>query len=128
MNINKKLLSIGFKKSPFYKKESSYLLNDIMILDEYESKTTYVDGKYIVKKIKKIYPKNEFFYSMKFTDDLTVWAHTKSDKIVRIYLEGNRIKYGVSTIENPSINSKMDIIKLLPKDVQRDLIINSLLK
>lgn len=117
MNTNKKLLSIGFKKSPFYKKKSYYLLNDRMVLDEYE----YTNNK-------KVYPKNESFYTMKFTEDLTVWVHTKGDKIIRVYLEGDRIKHGVSRIENPTINSKMDIIKILPIDIQRDLIINSLLK
>ena len=124
MNTNKKLLSIGFKKSPFYKKKSYYLLNDRMVLDEYE----YINNKNSTEKVKKVYPKNESFYTMKFTEDLTVWVHTKGDKIIRVYLEGDRIKHGVSRIENPTINSKMDIIKILPIDIQRDLIINSLLK
>jgi len=129
MNLHKKLLSIGFKKCPFHKRDTNYIGSvDYMVIDDFEIKTEFINGIYKTTKIPKKRPKWDSFYRMKFTENLTVWIYTNQSGIEYIYLEGNRIQNGVERIQpTTEINSKSDIIKLLPKDVQRDITLNSIL-
>jgi hypothetical protein len=72
------------------------------------------------------------FYKMIFTDTINIWVDTEKGQIKSIWLEGNIIKDGVEEIYefyrhgSFLLESKKDIIKLFPKAIQRDFIINDL--
>jgi hypothetical protein len=83
-------------------------------------------------KPKKIHPKWRMFYKMIFTDAISIWVDSEKGQIKTIWLEGNIAKDGVEEIyefyKHGSIllESKKDIIRLFPKAIQRDFIINDL--
>ena len=67
-----------------------------------------------------------------FSDTINIWVDTEKGQIKSIWLEGNIVKDGVEEIYefyrhgSFLLESKKDIIKLFPKAIQRDFIINDL--
>jgi transcription elongation factor GreA-like protein len=136
VNTHKKLIGMGFKKcEPHIKhydnnKESIYG----MIPDVYVNEYKIVNSKRTLVTVKKVHPKWRLFYKMVFTDTVNIWIDTDKGQIKTIWLEGNIAKNGVEEIyefyKHGSIllESKKDIIRLFPKAIQRDFIINDLFK
>jgi hypothetical protein len=133
VNAHKKLLSMGFKKCEPHRKHSENWNEPYkMIPDVYLDETKFVNGKRTLVKVKKIHPKWRIFYKMIFTDSINIWVDTEKGQIKSIWLEGNIVREGVEEIyefyKHGSflLESKKDIIKLFPKSIQRDFIINDL--
>ena len=126
---------MGFKKCEPHRKHSENWNEPYkMVLDVYLDETKFVNGKRTLVKVKKIHPKWRMFYKMIFTDTINIWVDTEKGQIKTIWLEGNIAKDGVEEIyefyKHGSflLESKKDIIRLFPKAVQRDFIINDLFK
>lgn len=88
--------------------------------------------KWICNKVKIEHPKWGNFYVLRMNDQLKVWMETNKDVIVKIWVEypkGIKEIYNIGgkSGDNVSINSKMDIIKLFPKEIQRDFILRDIL-
>jgi hypothetical protein len=135
MNAHKKLLDMGFKKcEPHIKHHERYYEPYKMVPDVYSNETKTVNGKRTVVKVKKVHPKWRIFYKMVFTDTINIWVDTDKGQIKTIWLEGNIAKDGVEEIYEHYkkgqiiLNSKKDIIRLFPKSIQRDFIINDIFK
>lgn len=71
---------------------------------------------------------------MIFTEGVNIWIETNKGQIKKILLEGIIAKDGVemiyeyNKIDSILLESKKDIIKLFPKAIQRDFIINDLFR
>ena len=124
---------MGFKKCEPHRKHSENWNEPYkMIPDVYLDETKFVNGKRTLVKVKKIHPKWRIFYKMIFTDSINIWVDTEKGQIKSIWLEGNIVREGVEEIyefyKHGSflLESKKDIIKLFPKSIQRDFIINDL--
>ena len=136
MNTHKKLLNMGFKKCEPHIKQYDNNKEFIygMIPDVYVNEYKIVNSKRTLVKVKKVHPKWRLFYKMIFTDTINIWVDTDKGQIKTIWLEGNIAKDGVEEIyefyKHGSIllESKKDIIRLFPKAIQRDFIINDLFK
>jgi hypothetical protein len=133
VNAHKKLLGMGFKKCEPHKKHSDRWDDPYkMVPDTHEMKYQTVNGKRVYIKVKKVHPKWRMFYKMIFTDTINIWVDTEKGQIKSIWLEGNIIKDGVEEIYDFYrhgsflLESKKDIIRLFPKAIQRDFIINDL--
>lgn len=135
MNIHKKITNMGFKKCAFHKINMAVTSRDVgysMILDDIEIKNVYINGKYTQTVNKKSHPKWDSFYCLEFSHNLMVWMYVEKQSVIKtIWLEGERVKHGVEIIYEHSsksfqMNGKGDIIRLFPKDIQRDFILNSL--
>lgn len=126
---------MGFKKcEPHIKHYELYDEPYKMVPDVYANETKTVNGKRTVVKVKKVHPKWRIFYKMVFTDTINIWVDTDKGQIKTIWLEGNIAKDGVEEIYEYYkqgqiiLNSKKDIIRLFPKSIQRDFIINDIFK
>ena len=124
---------MGFKKCEPHRKHSENWNEPYkMVPDVYLDETKFVNGKRTLVKVKKVHPKWRMFYKMIFTDTINIWVDTEKGQIKSIWLEGNIIKDGVEEIYefyrhgSFLLESKKDIIKLFPKAIQRDFIINDL--
>jgi hypothetical protein len=135
MNIHKKITDMGFKRCDFYKTDTDYRTSKTkMVRDNVESKTERKDGKFVSVEVVKNHPKWDAFYCLQFTQNLRLWMYVEGQRRIReIWIDGDRVKNGVEEIYswsnfNPpvQINSKLDLIKLFPKDIQRDFVLNSL--
>lgn len=135
MNTHKKLLNMGFKRcEPHHKHYDNYSEPYRMVPDVYANETKVINGKRTVVTVKKVHPKWRQFYKLIFTEGINIWVDTDKGQIKTIYLEGNIAKNGVEEIyefyKHGSflLESKKDIIKLFPKSIQRDFILNDLFK
>lgn len=126
---------MGFRKCAFHKPEwNSEKGRDTMVIDNYvvNSKWNRETRKYDRILKKKEHPKWDGFYKMQFTKDITLWLYLEKTSIIKyIWIEGDKVENGVKVIYDWSkpdcvINSKIDIIRLFPKDIQRDFVLNSI--
>lgn len=125
---------MGFKKCEPHIKHYDNLKESIygMIPDVYVNEYKIVNSKRTLVTVKKVHPKWRQFYKMVFTDTVNIWIDSDKGQIKTIWLEGNIAKNGVEEIyefyKHGSIllESKKDIIRLFPKAIQRDFIINDL--
>ena len=136
MNIHKKLLSLGFKRTGYHEKEyrsdGSYLYC-MVSKDLIEEKRYDYDRKKTITTIRKA-PKWTFFYVLEYSSQTKVWAKIEKHNDLSLYLESPRTKNGVDLIysmpsysnKNINIQSEKDIIALLPQEIQRELLINSI--
>lgn len=136
MNIHKKITEMGFRKCSFHKPEwNRESGKDEMVIDNYivDNKWDRETRKYIRVLKKKDHPKWDTFYKMQFTKDITLWLYLEKTSIIKyIWIEGDKIDNGVKLIYDWAkppcqINSKIDIIRLFPKEIQRDFLINSII-
>jgi len=135
VNTHKKLLGMGFKKCEPHKKHSDNWNDPYkMVPDTHEMKYQTVNGKRVFAQVKKEHPKWRMFYKLIFNEAINIWIDTDKGQIKTVWLEGIIAKDNVEVIYEHYINgfisleSKRDIIKLFPKAVQRDFIINDLFK
>lgn len=134
MNIHKKLISIGFKRCEPHKPSDNWREPARMIVDDKEFKSIFKDGKCVRIEKPKKHPKWEQFYLFEFDSNLNIWIKVNRDYIKQIWLQGSDIKdkWGENNIKeiniDNTIESKSDIIKIFPKRLQRDLMINELFK
>lgn len=126
---------MGFRKCEPHKKHSEYWNDPYkMVIDTHEIKTLFINGKNAPTKVKKQHPKWRLFYKLVFNEVINIWVDSEKGQIKTIWLEGSIAKDGVEVIYESYRNgfilleSKKDIIKLFPKAVQRDFIINDLFK
>ena len=128
MNLHKKLLDLGFKRSDFLKLDENYR-SQSMVPDNIMRKTERIDGKWTSVEVKKIHPKWNAFYQMKFNDVIKVFILLENNEISKIFMENRQIAseiYTSSRGRKINITSKGDIIKLFPREIQRDFIIGSI--
>ena len=133
MNTHKKLIGMGFKKCEPHKKYSEKWNDPYkMIPDTHEMKHQTVNGKRVFIQVKKEHPKWRIFYKLIFNKVINIWIDTDKGQIKTVWLEGPIAKDNVEEIYRHYMNgdlileSKRDIIKLFPKAIQRDFIINDL--
>lgn len=125
---------MGFRKCAFHKTEwDTNLRRETMVIDDHVidtkwNRTTRTWDKTVKKKQ---HPKWDSFYKLEFTKELRLWLYLENNSEIKyIWLEGERVN-GVKQIYDwlrPAcvINSKIDIIRLFPKDIQRDFVLNSI--
>lgn len=118
MNLNKKLINIGFKRIKPFK----YSFGNIEYPYLYDFK---FDPKLGNIKVKKEFSKNNKFYRLEYNNYISIWLISKNDFVVNVFLKKNENVYEI--IFN-DIKNKLDLIKILPKEIHRDLIINEILK
>jgi hypothetical protein len=135
VNTHKKLLGMGFKKCEPHKKHSDNWNDPYkMTPDTHEMKHQTVNGKRVFIQVKKEHPKWRMFYKLIFNESVNIWIDTDKGQIKTVWLEGIIAKDNVEVVYEYYRNgvilleSKKDIIKLFPKAVQRDFIINDLFK
>lgn len=150
MNLHKKLTEIGFKRCEFHKPEHDYSTGRYtMVLDDFITETKRIhngnSSKLVTTKMPKRHPKWNYFWKLSFSENITIWAKVIGHNDVTLFLESDKIKEGVMVLygkdssiwrkyntsgnnedKDFKIISKGDIIKLLPKEVQRDILLNSI--
>lgn len=126
---------MGFKKCEPHKKHSDRWNDPYkMVPDTHEMKYQTVNGKRVFIQVKKEHPKWRMFYKLIFNEAINIWIDTDKGQIKTVWLEGIIAKDNVEEIyeyynrDALILESKKDIIKLFPKAVQRDFIINDLFK
>ena len=126
---------MGFKKCEPHKKHSDRWNDPYkMVPDTHEMKYQTVNGKRVFVQVKKEHPKWRMFYKLIFNEAINIWVDTDKGQIKTVWLEGIIAKDNVEEIyeyynrDALILESKKDIIKLFPKAVQRDFIINDLFK
>lgn len=126
---------MGFKKCEPHKKHSENWRDPYkMVPDTHEMKHRVVNGNRSYVQVKKEHPKWRIFYKLVFNEGINIWVDTDKGQVKTIWLEGSIAKDGVEEIYEYYRNgiilleSKRDIIKLFPKAIQRDFIINDLFK
>jgi hypothetical protein len=137
MNTHKKLISLGFIKCEPHKPSDNWREPSKMVPDDTEVKAILKNGNWERYVKKKEHPKWVQFYILKFDDKLNIWIKLSRNLIDQIWLDGYDIKdeWSHRTIKEININSekinfnsKLDIIKTLPKRLQRDLIIKEIFR
>ena len=88
MNSHKKLRELGFKKTKFHKPGyDSETCESCMLLDEYEIKWETIGGKRVKVENKKIHPKGDSFWTLKYSENYILWCLVKNHQINKIWLE-----------------------------------------
>ncbi len=129
MNAILKIRNMGFKKTEFMKVESNWNGTSVMIPDNVDTKVTIIDGKRKTEVLKKVHPKYNSFHVMEYLN-IKIWVLVKRNNIHSIWLEKENKVESIYNILNGKIlpiNSKRDIINLLPKNIQRDFLLKELL-
>jgi len=126
---------MGFRKCvPHYMHHETYNEPYKMVPDDYVMEPKFINGKRVSVKVKKIHPKWRMFYKLVFVEGINIWVDTDKGQIKTIWLEGNIAKDGVEEIYefyrhgSFLLESKKDIIKLFPKNIQRDFILKDIFK
>lgn len=140
MNSLTLLKSLGFKKTKFYKVVSSSkqfqrdLVNNVVIethnnstmeIDEYETSYKYQTDKIYglsTEKIKRNKGDSFWNYSL---DDINIWISISNYNIDSIFIEDKESKT-IKQYEN-IIKSKMDLMKILPKKIIREIKLSKLI-
>jgi hypothetical protein len=132
MNIHKKLTSMGFSVCSPHKMTNEWREPYRMIPDDKETERKLINGKWLYVEVKKVHPKWQKFYNLKFDETLTIWIKTIRNVLCDIWLEGKSIEDGVKSIytynQSNNILNRNDILKKLPTKVQRDFILNDIFK
>lgn len=148
MNPHKILTQMGFKKTVFHKPGYDRVTYESMMMpDDVEIKYEIKNGKQVGVEVKKIHPKSDSFWTLKYNDNYTFWCLVKNHQINKIWLEnksgkslGKRtLHYGgrqederlklvfdaYNRDHNP-ILGKDQILNLLPKEVKRNFLLDQL--
>lgn len=112
MNFEKKLKYLGFKKITPIRQEYSYDIRDYIIAPDIEE---------------KVHSRNVSFYYKDFSYN-GIYIKKTCDVINTIWISRSQNNSVVSTIYPKNLMGLNDIIKNLPKNISRDLLINELLK
>lgn len=123
---------MGFSVCSPHKKTNEWRKPYRMIPDDKDTERKLINGKWVYVEVKKIHPKWQKFYKLKFDETLTIWIKTLRNVLCNIWLEGKSIEDGVKNIytynQSNIILNKNDILKKLPTKVQRDFILNDIFK
>ena len=134
MNIHNKLKEIGFKKCGYYRSEYSKEDGWRMVRDDIQTITKYKDGKLIKVTEFKTHRKTNSVYKFNYTRNIRFWAFIYHNILREILIENfeedPKSNKRILTINTSidQINSKSDIINLLPKEIKRDYQIRQILK
>ena len=124
MNVNKKIISLGFKKVYPMRVEYSYYISEYILTKDIEETKIYNGQK--IKTIKEHSKKVTFFYKEISYSGVYIKKICDTIEIIWIVdIKNNKIK---SEIYPTNIASLTDIITNLPKNISRDLLITELLK
>jgi len=146
MNAIKKLREMGFRKTQFHRPGyDSITYESLMVLDVFETKTEWVNGRSTTIKIEKKHPKSNSFWIFKYNDNYILWCLVVNHKIGKIWLENKSVaslgpnlwkKYGeddrlklifdYSHYQSSPISGKNQIINLFPKEMRRDYLLEQL--
>jgi len=133
MNIHNKLKELGFKKTGYYRSEWNAETGYSMVRDDYIETKVKVSGKY--QKRLKDHPKSYAVYSMNFSKGVKLWAFIKLHELYEILIEDDSVskfdKDRIKSIWNfrmERVNSKNDILEILPLHIKREFILNQILK
>jgi hypothetical protein len=144
MNDIKKLKSMGFRKTEIHKviyDSTTYEL--LMVPDIEEVKIEYKDGKRIQKNIKKIHPKSDSFWYLKYNENCILWCLAKNHQINKIWIEDKSIKdkskrdrnknkesveliFDLYNIGSSPLQGRNQIMDLFPKEIKRDFLLDQL--
>lgn len=123
---------MGFSVCSPHKKTNDWREPYRMIPDDKDTERKLINSKWVYVEVKKIHPKWQKFYKLKFDETLTIWIKTLRNVLCDIWLEGKSIEDGVKNIytynQSNNILNKNDILKKLPTKVQRDFILNDIFK
>ena len=145
MNPHKKLRELGFRKTIFYKpgyNPGTY--QSCMVPDDINISIEIIDGKRVKVEKKKIHPKGDSFWVLKYSDNYILWCLVKNHQINKIWLEDknkisnvvywNRSKkderlqliFDYNIRESSPLQGKNQIMNLLPKEIKRDFLLDKL--
>ena len=143
MNPHKKLRELGFRKTIFYKpgyNPGTY--ESCMLPDDVEVSYNFVDGKRVKVEKKKIHPKGDSFWTLKYSDNYILWCLVRNHQIDKIWLEDkNKVSNTVYWNRNKKderlqlvfdynslapLQGKNQIMNLLPKEIKRDFLLDQL--
>jgi hypothetical protein len=145
MNSHKKLRELGFKKTKFHKPGyDSETCESCMLLDEYEIKWETIGGKRVKVENKKIHPKGDSFWTLKYSENYILWCLVKNHQINKIWLEDKnkvsndvywkrnkkderlQLVFDYNIRESSPLQGKNQIMNLLPKEIKRDFLLDQL--
>lgn len=149
MNPHKILTQMGFKKTVFHKPGYDRVTYESMMMpDDVEIKYEIKNGKQVRVEVKKIHPKSDSFWTLKYNDNYTFWCLVKNHQINKIWLEDksgkslgkNRMLYysvkqederlklvfDAYNRDHSPILGKDQIMNLLPKEVKRNFLLDQL--
>jgi len=140
MNPHKKLRELGFRKTIFYKpgyNPGTY--ESCMLPDDVEVSYNFVDGKRVKVEKKKIHPKGDSFWTLKYSDNYILWCLVRNHQIDKIWLEDkNKVSNTVYWNKDERLQlvfdynrlaplqGKNQIMNLLPKEIKRDFLLDQL--
>ena len=103
-----------------------------------------IDGKRVKVEKKKIHPKGDSFWTLKYSENYILWCLVKNHQINKIWLEDknkvsnvvywNRSKkderlqlvFDYNIRESSPLQGKNQIMNLLPKEIKRDFLLDQL--
>lgn len=136
MNIHKKLLSIGFKKSPIV---YCIYVPGKNFRDTKTDNRFYVDAHYkLITKSERVeveknkpsyssFPEWTHSYVYTFNKNVKIYACLKREASMELYYADDKMKCESISHDKPVTNRK-DLIWLLPKEIRRQLLIQTLFK
>jgi hypothetical protein len=145
MNPHKKLKELGFTKTIFHKpgyNSGSY--ETCMMPDDVEVSFNFIDGKRVKVEKKKVHPKSDSFWTLKYSESYILWCLVKNHHIDKIWLENkNKVSNGAywnrnkkderlqlvfdyNSRETSPLQGKTQIMSLLPKEIKRDFLLDQL--
>lgn len=133
---------MGFKKTTFHKpgyNEETY--ESMMVPDDVDSKWVTKDGKRVRVEIKKVHPKSDSFWTLRYNENYILWCLVKNHHIDKIWLENKlgkryyggrqedeRLKliFDISNKDQVPLHGKDQIMNLLPKEIKRNFLLEQL--
>lgn len=149
MNPHKILTQMGFKKTVFHKPGYDQMTYESMMMpDDVEIKWEIKNGKQVRVEVKKIHPKSDSFWSLKYNDNYTFWCLVKNHQINKIWLENKsgkslgksrtfyysgkqdderlKLVFNVFDRDQNPLQGKNQILNLLPTEIKRDFLLEQL--
>lgn len=148
MNPHKILTQMGFKKTVFHKPGYDRVTYESMMMsDDVEIKYEIKNGKQVGVEVKKIHPKSDSFWTLKYNDNYTFWCLVKNHQINKIWLENKsgkslgkrtfhyggrqederlKLVFDAYNRDHNPILGKDQILNLLPKEVKRNFLLDQL--
>jgi hypothetical protein len=149
MNPHKILTQMCFKKTTFHKpgyNKETY--ESMMMPDDVEIKSEIKNGKQVRVEVKKVHPKSDSFWTLKYNDNYTFWCLVKNHQINKIWLENKsgkslgksrmfhyggrqederlKLVFDAYNHDHSPILGKDQILNLLPKEVKRNFLLDQL--
>jgi len=150
MNAIKKLKELGFKKTIFHREGYDPITHEsCMLSDDIEVFFETINGKRVKVEKKKIHPKADSFWVLKYNENCILWCLVRNHQINKIWLENKlgksftksrflyysnvrrndeRLKliFDIYDREHNPLQGKNQIMNLLPKEIKRDFLLDQL--